>query len=166
MECELIVLFFTQFHTYWTNAIQKIWGRYVRVQIHLRKTLGQEPTPKQIQEEDNDCKHITVEEVKDAFDTGKQRLDILVLQCVGYDEGLQKELVEKSLTWIKLQGKGPKEKRGGKGKVDNTERKKTATRSKGNRKVVGPINEIEEQEESEWSEVMLTAGTKSRPERK
>ncbi|KAJ4467108.1 hypothetical protein C8R41DRAFT_984913 [Lentinula lateritia] len=87
-----------------------------------------EPTDDEIEEAQglsDEYKHISAEEIKNAFDQGEQCLGILVLKCVGYDEDLQRELVQKFPSWVpKIKSGGKKAKKSAKRKKKNMKTRK------------------------------------------
>ncbi|KAJ3848926.1 hypothetical protein EV368DRAFT_48335 [Lentinula lateritia] len=92
-----------KFHRIWTSLVQtKPWARRARASIHLRKEWSREPTMEEIEDAatEGEFKNVTIEEVKDAFDQGQQRLGMLVLKCIGYDNDFQKELIDNFSHWI------------------------------------------------------------------
>ncbi|KIK57403.1 hypothetical protein GYMLUDRAFT_46279 [Collybiopsis luxurians FD-317 M1] len=92
-----------KFRSNWSTVLHTDgWGRTVRAMIHLRKQLGREPTEEEVGEalgENDSYSHITAEEIDDAYSQGQQHLGILAVKCVGYDESLQRELIEKLSSW-------------------------------------------------------------------
>ncbi|KAF5390996.1 hypothetical protein D9757_003981 [Collybiopsis confluens] len=106
------------FKSRWANALHKDgWGKTVRVMIHLRQRLGREPTNEEISAacaETNSYHHTTAEMIEEAFNQGS-RYRILALKCVGYDETLQKELIDRFPTW---NPPPPSRSKGKKGKND------------------------------------------------
>lgn len=67
---------YIEFHKSWSDVLHNDkWGRTVRVMIHLRTQLGREPTDDEIEEAQglsDEYKHISAEEIKNAFDQGEQ----------------------------------------------------------------------------------------------
>lgn len=57
----------------WTkNISEKDWGRTLRARIHLRRTLGREPTRAEVDSADGLFKHVTREQVNDALGAGHE----------------------------------------------------------------------------------------------
>ncbi|KAJ3872398.1 hypothetical protein F5051DRAFT_421611 [Lentinula edodes] len=160
-----------KFHKSWSDVLHNDkWGRTVRVMIHLRTQLGREPTEDEIEEAQglsDEYKHISAEEIKNAFDQGEQCLGILVLKCVGYDEDLQRELVQKFPSWV------PKIKSGGKkAKAEKSSKRKKNMKTR-KVKAVREHDAIEEAEHVTGSDEAFDGtkaqykhtGTRSRPVR-
>ncbi|KAF8823453.1 hypothetical protein HHX47_DHR10000413 [Lentinula edodes] len=128
---------------------KKPWARHARAGIHLRKKWSREPTMEEIADAamTEDFKNVTIEEIKDAFDQGQQRLGMLVLKCVGYDNDFQKELIDKFSSWIppakKTDSKGSKA-------TSNTHTKQQAPKRK-QRAKRGKKKQIESEDDSEGS---------------
>ncbi|KAJ3872399.1 hypothetical protein F5051DRAFT_339415, partial [Lentinula edodes] len=139
-----------KFHRIWTSLVQKKpWARHARAGIHLRKKWSREPTMEEIADAamTEDFKNVTIEEIKDAFDQGQQRLGMLVLKCVGYDNDFQKELIDKFSSWIppakKTDSKGSKA-------TSNTHTKQRGPKRKPRAKR-GKKKQIESEDDSEES---------------
>ncbi|KAF9067941.1 hypothetical protein BDP27DRAFT_1328025 [Rhodocollybia butyracea] len=147
----------SNFRRYWINAIHtKHWARRSRASIHLRSILRREPTRNEIQAALN-------EEGK--FDHGEKRLEMRVIECVGYDNELQRELVEGFEAWKKSRGArkqsqgkevGSKKTKGSKKK---TETARTKTSPHGKKRKFDDDLEDEVMED----EIISRTGTKSRP---
>ncbi|KAG6868094.1 hypothetical protein C0993_007628 [Termitomyces sp. T159_Od127] len=69
----------------------------MRARIALRRSLGREPTPQEVASSYG--RGVTADDVRRALDSGVERLQVMAMKCVGYDEVFQMELRDKSLTW-------------------------------------------------------------------
>ena len=119
-HCSRLNVCFLQVRSTWAKNIQKNnWGN-VCARVQARKVVGNEhePTSEDVEAiiHDKSWGQITVEEVREAFDVGKevrknlfhylqkisqqlpgkQRIAVWTMKCVGYDRAFQLELCEKS----------------------------------------------------------------------
>ncbi|KAI0655307.1 hypothetical protein C8Q70DRAFT_437956 [Cubamyces menziesii] len=79
----------------WTkNICKKNWGARVRARIHLRTTLGHEPSRDEVDSARGNFAHVTPEQINSAFVAGEEYIETWSMKCVGYDEDFQKEIVE------------------------------------------------------------------------
>ncbi|KAH9887673.1 hypothetical protein C8Q73DRAFT_656613 [Cubamyces lactineus] len=79
----------------WTkNICKKKWGTRVRARIHLRTTLGREPSREEVDSAQGSYAHVTPEQINDAFVAGDESIQTWSMKCVGYDEDFQREIVE------------------------------------------------------------------------
>ncbi|KAJ3866492.1 hypothetical protein EV359DRAFT_79472 [Lentinula novae-zelandiae] len=159
-----------KFHKSWSAVLHNDkWGRTVRVMIHLRTQLDREPTDDEIEEAQglsDEYKHISAEEIKNAFDQGKQCLGILVLKCVGYDEDLQRELVQKFPSWVPKIKSGKKAKESAKRKKKNMKtRKVKAVREHDAIEEAGHVAGSDEAFNGTKAQQYKHTGTRSRPVR-
>ncbi|EIW62189.1 uncharacterized protein TRAVEDRAFT_76927, partial [Trametes versicolor FP-101664 SS1] len=77
----------------WTkNISEKDWGRTLRARIHLRRTLGREPTRAEVDSADGLFKHVTREQVNNALGAGHECIRAWSMKCIGYDEDFQREV--------------------------------------------------------------------------
>ncbi|CDO76339.1 hypothetical protein BN946_scf185011.g3 [Trametes cinnabarina] len=82
----------------WTKNIwKKDWALQTRARIHLRRSLVREPTAEEAQhaisgKEKYD--HIRPDIIDDAFVAGEECIQTWSMKCVGYNEALQRELIE------------------------------------------------------------------------
>ena len=55
----------------WANGLWKAdWAQPYRARIHLRNTLGREPTREEVERAEGNFKHISQEQILAALDTG------------------------------------------------------------------------------------------------
>ncbi|KAI0368415.1 hypothetical protein BV20DRAFT_948266 [Pilatotrama ljubarskyi] len=79
----------------WTkNIYQKNWGKSTRARIHLRRTLGREPTHDDVERAQGDFKDVTEEQIGEALAAGHECICTWSMKCVGYDEEFQHELID------------------------------------------------------------------------
>ncbi|PIL36411.1 hypothetical protein GSI_00099 [Ganoderma sinense ZZ0214-1] len=78
----------------WPKEIaERNWGIPVRARIHLRQTLGREPTREEVEDAQGKFKNITLADVRAALDSGEESIQAWSMKCVGYNEDFQKEMV-------------------------------------------------------------------------
>ncbi|TBU29180.1 hypothetical protein BD311DRAFT_661819 [Dichomitus squalens] len=84
----------------WPKEIaERNWGIPVRARIHLRRTLGREPTRDEVENAQGRFKNIMMDQVRAALDSGEESIQAWSMKCVGYDEDFQREV-------IRLAGRG------------------------------------------------------------
>ncbi|KAJ7983036.1 hypothetical protein DFH06DRAFT_714595 [Mycena polygramma] len=88
----------------WCSKLaEKDWGRITRTRIALRRQLGRNPTVSEVDasiEKDQEFKNITSNDISQAFDSGDERLAVWIMECVGYDEQFQRDLVRQITGWV------------------------------------------------------------------
>ncbi|KAJ7499705.1 hypothetical protein FB451DRAFT_1016214, partial [Mycena latifolia] len=85
------------------NLAKKDWGLITRARIALRRQLGRAPTFKQVETaiaNDQKFPAITAGDIAQAFDNGDERLAVWTMECVGYDEQFQRDLVRQITGWV------------------------------------------------------------------
>ncbi|KZP20287.1 hypothetical protein FIBSPDRAFT_932337 [Athelia psychrophila] len=96
----------------WAKEIaRKSWGLTVRTRVALRKKLGKEPTRQQLKKGGNEGASVTPNDIRRAFDAGKETLGVMILKCIGYEEDFARQLCELSKVWVKPPPKNPKKKK-------------------------------------------------------
>ncbi|KAA1477489.1 hypothetical protein DENSPDRAFT_755659, partial [Dentipellis sp. KUC8613] len=83
--------------TTWAQKIlSKGWGRLVRTRVALRRDLGREPNPEELQTAlaSKTAFPITQEEILAAYNRGEEHLGIVAMKCVDYDEDFQRRIAE------------------------------------------------------------------------
>ncbi|KAF8959386.1 hypothetical protein BDZ97DRAFT_1667283, partial [Flammula alnicola] len=92
-----------KFRNKWALKItQKGWGVRVCARTLARKELNREPTRKEVLDiiDSGRYKATTLDEVKAAYDAGKERMGIWTLKCIGYDNEFQHELSQRFPNWV------------------------------------------------------------------
>ncbi|KAJ7661542.1 hypothetical protein DFH06DRAFT_375949 [Mycena polygramma] len=88
----------------WCSKLaEKDWGRITRTRIALRRQLGRNPTLGEVDTaigQDQEFKNITSNDISQAFDSGDERLAVWIMECVGYDEQFQRDLVRQITGWV------------------------------------------------------------------
>ncbi|KAM5540738.1 hypothetical protein V8D89_005769 [Ganoderma adspersum] len=78
----------------WPKEIaERNWGIPVRARIHLRRSLGREPTREEVEDAQGKFKNITVADVRVALDSGEESIQAWSMKCVGYNEDFQKDMI-------------------------------------------------------------------------
>ncbi|RPD55102.1 hypothetical protein L227DRAFT_615585 [Lentinus tigrinus ALCF2SS1-6] len=81
----------------WASEISESgWGKPIRARIHLRRTLGRDPTREEVENELGAFKDVSKDDVRDAVDSGNECICAWSMKCIGYDEDFQLELIELS----------------------------------------------------------------------
>ncbi|KAF9041085.1 hypothetical protein BDZ89DRAFT_1060383 [Hymenopellis radicata] len=74
-------------------------GRPDRILIHLKKQLGREPTDAEFDaadaDKDNQYKNVTAKDVEHEYDIGNYEIRIWTMKCVGYDEQIQRTVLDR-----------------------------------------------------------------------
>ncbi|TFY76834.1 hypothetical protein EWM64_g7178 [Hericium alpestre] len=172
--------------TWAREVLKQGWGRAVRYRVIFRRDHGREPTD----DEENDAygrnyrqhpyQNLTPNEIINAYNSGKERIGVNAMKCVGYDERWQREIAAKFPTWVPLP-KDPKREKN-KSSANKTERKskkskvgKSAKADEGGSDIEiveededGGFDEDEDDEDEddevqEIAPIYIPRGTRSRP---
>ncbi|KAI0059308.1 hypothetical protein BV25DRAFT_1138684 [Artomyces pyxidatus] len=79
--------------TWASDILSKSWGAPTRAAIIIRRDEGRELTEEEtnaISSRDDRLKNVTLEEIIESFDKGKQLMHTWAMRCVGYDENFQR----------------------------------------------------------------------------
>ncbi|KAG6873605.1 hypothetical protein C0995_013978 [Termitomyces sp. Mi166 len=80
-----------------TKISRKQWDKSMRARIALRRSLGREPTSREVAASDG--LGVSADDVRRALDSGIEVMQVWVMKCVGYDEAFQREMKDKRSTW-------------------------------------------------------------------
>ncbi|KAJ7123201.1 hypothetical protein C8R44DRAFT_785533 [Mycena epipterygia] len=113
------------------NLAKKDWGRITRMRIALRRQLGRNPTFEEVKaamESNRKFTYITSDDIAEAFNKGDEQLAVWTMECVGYDEQFQRDLVRQITGWIPPPRKTKAQKKSKTKKVVSTPRTKPTGR--------------------------------------
>ncbi|TFK60017.1 hypothetical protein BDN72DRAFT_553865 [Pluteus cervinus] len=89
-------------HGWAKRILDNSWGISCRARIACRKAFGREPTNEEAGAgASGEYGSITHEDVVNALINGEETLNVWTMKCVGYDVGLQRNLIENVKTWVR-----------------------------------------------------------------
>ncbi|KJA28750.1 hypothetical protein HYPSUDRAFT_33099 [Hypholoma sublateritium FD-334 SS-4] len=137
-----------QFHNKWVEGMLEMgWGLTLAARVLLRRELGREPTPQEVENAENSrptqCQEVLPDEIKAAFLHGEERMYIYTMKCVGYDNDFQRALSEQYYPGWKPPPKPPNQK-----KLPNSGNGATGMTKAGDRKPRARKRKLEETPES------------------
>lgn len=92
--------------TWMKNIRDRGWSILVIARIYLRNELGREPTEKEVGKIKKDVtvkflrQSVSVEQITEAYATGKEAISVYCMKCVGYDVEWQKSRIEGYPEWL------------------------------------------------------------------
>ncbi|KAF8173809.1 hypothetical protein K438DRAFT_130287 [Mycena galopus ATCC 62051] len=135
---------------------KKDWGRITRTRIGLREQLGHDPTFEEVHAAlatNQKYFYVNAIDIADAFESGKEKLAVWTMKCVGYDHQFQRDLVQQITGWVPPPPSSPLKRSGrsqrGKSKSKTTAKKTIAARGRVKPELKRRAQTVESEDESD-----------------